>query len=733
MATETKKTQAKIATLRARAQMRATEEFMVGFTEVKSNQVVERLANLESIWKAFEAAQSKLESLEEDEEQLADLFNQRNEFYNKYCEAKGFLTSNRPCALPAPDEVEPGKIKHVANVRLPKLDLPRFDGNTTDWISFKDRFVSMIDKAEDMPDVVKLQYLLSVLKGEVAKRFQHVQLTADGYSITWKALLDRYDNKRILKREYFRALFSIPPMKNDTIEELRRVSDEFTRLTQGMSALSEALVHWDTPLCNLLFYKLDGKTLLAWEEYTSKDKEDVYVKLQEFLQGRLRILSATAQASTEAQKPSSSKLTSTKQQRGIACVSMAPTPVIRCYACSQPHYLHQCESFKGMQVAQREEVITSNKLCRNCFRIGHIAQRCMSKFKCHKCHQRHHTLLHVDTAMQNPTSDNIVAATTAASGKTTVLLQTALVQVVDDNGRSFDARALLDSGSMSNFISTALANRLSNRKRHASVSIVGIGQRENHIHEAMDVVVSSKTQRFSTKLNFLVIDSPTAQLPTIEVNTKEWRIEGLPLADPFFYKPGQIDLVIGGEAFWAIHTNERISVGSNKPVFVNTRFGWTVAGTTPATTQNRHVSTNAAVSQDTLETTIRRFWELEVLPSSSSVELDEETCEKFFSETTSRNKEGKFVVKLPKVDTSRVSLGDSKAIAEKRFFNTERRLQRNPKMYEEYRKFLKEYEELGHMVVLPEPVDDSMPHCYLPHHPVQKESSTTTKNASSGN
>ncbi|XP_040173396.1 uncharacterized protein LOC120906059 [Anopheles arabiensis] len=607
MATETKKPQATIVTLRSRAQMRATEEFINGFNEEKANQLADWLSSLEAVWKAYEAAQLKLyedESYEEDDKQLNELFDARNAFYDRYCAAKGFITSRKTMAVSDLDATDTGKGTNLANLRLPKLDLPTFDGNTTDWLSFKDRFVSMIDELEDMPSVMKLQFLMSVLKGEVAKRFQHVQLTADNYSITWQALLDRCDNKRALKREYFKALHAILPMKGESTEELRRVFDEFTRLTQGMSALKEPIRQWDTPLCNLLFYKLDGRTLLAWEEYTSKDQEDLYTKLQEFLQRRLRILSETVQSTYEVSRSSVGKVAGVKQHKDIVCVSTVPPAILRCYACAQQHYLHQCEMFKGMQVAQREEVITSNKLCRNCFRVGHIALRCNSKFKCHKCHQRHHTLLHVDPIVQNPSPDNIlVAATTAASGNTIVLLQTALVQVVDDNGKMFDARALLDSDSMSNFILTALANRLTNRKCSASVSILGIGQRKNHIHEAVDVIVASKTQRFSTKLNFLVLDSPTAQLPTMEVNTNEWKIEGLVQADPFFYKPGKIDLVIGGEAFWVIHMNERIGVGSDKPVFVNTKFGWTVAGSTSATSQNRHVSTNAVVRQDTLEST----------------------------------------------------------------------------------------------------------------------------------
>nr|XP_049463472.1 uncharacterized protein LOC125906847 [Anopheles coluzzii] len=317
MATETKKTQATIVTLRSRAQMRATEEFINGFNEEKANQLAERLSNLEAVWKAYEAAQLKLESYEEDDKLLNELFDARNAFYDRYCSAKGFLTSRKTMAVSDLDVTDTGKGTNLANLRLPKLDLPTFDGNTTDWLSFKDRFVSMIHEAEDMPSVMKLQYLLSVLKGEVSKRFQHVQLTADNYSITWQALLDRYDNKRALKREYFKALHAILPMKGESTEELRRVFDEFTRLTQGMSALKEPIGQWDTPLCNLLFYKLDGRTLLAWEEYTSKDQEDLYTKLQEFLQRRLRILSATVQSTYEVSRSSVGKVAGVKQHKGI--------------------------------------------------------------------------------------------------------------------------------------------------------------------------------------------------------------------------------------------------------------------------------------------------------------------------------------------------------------------------------------------------------------------------------
>ena len=48
-------------------------------------------------------------------------------------------------------------------------------------------------------------------------------------------------------------------------------------------------------------------------------------------------------------------------------------------------------------------------------------------------------------------------------------------------------------------------------------------------------------------------------------------------------------------------------------------------------------------------------------------------------------------------------------------------------MKEEYGKFMKDYERLGHMKRLIEPVDDLCEHYFLPHHAVTKETSTTTE------
>lgn len=67
-------------------------------------------------------------------------------------------------------------------------------------------------------------------------------------------------------------------------------------------------------------------------------------------------------------------------------------------------------------------------------------------------------------------------------------------------------------------------------------------------------------------------------------------------------------------------------------------------------------------------------------------------------------------------------LGDSRAIALKRFYNLEKRLIKDPELYVTYRKFMKEYQTLGHMVPAPE-----VGKYFIPHHAMLKADGDLSK------
>lgn len=91
-------------------------------------------------------------------------------------------------------------------------------------------------------------------------------------------------------------------------------------------------------------------------------------------------------------------------------------------------------------------------------------------------------------------------------------------------------------------------------------------------------------------------------------------------------------------------------------------------------------------------------------------------CEKVFCSNLTHNSRGRFSVPLP-FQPDRVSEGfpSSRQVALNRFLQLERKLVADNILYEAYRKFMSEYEALGHMSRV-----EGAGQYYIPHHAVQK-------------
>ncbi|XP_055644494.1 uncharacterized protein LOC129780350 [Toxorhynchites rutilus septentrionalis] len=669
---------------------------------------------------------------------------ERATFEARYCSAK----ANHPPAN--------------FHLRLPKIDLPKFDGDLSRWLSFRDTFTSMVHSNADIPTVAKMQYLLQSLEGEAHKPFESTDISADNYALTWDALLKRYDNKRYLKRQLFRALYDLPPLNKESPQELHDLVDDYQRHVKALAKLNEPVIHWDTPLINLLSYKLDSTTLRAWEEKTSSADDITYEELVDFLYQRVRMLKSVV---TDLQQRSNQvgqvKVAGStpNQKKPFKMVSNSATTetksfIPHCIACPENHLLFQCPAFSKMSVCQRRELVSQKRLCWNCFRSGHQSRNCTSKYDCRNCHQRHHTLLHESavpkaqstpvvmsgqssqqpnpptlTVVESPGSanPNPQVSLSAQSYQSTVLLETVNLLVVDQNGKEHPARALLDSGSMCSFITKKLSNVLNLRRTKVDIAVSGIGEASKQIKRKLTATIKSKLLSYSTTLDFLILKKPTVCLPTTPIDISSWQFPDVPLADPRFHIPADVDMIVGGEVYYDLHTGCKISCGEGKPVFVETSFGWTVSGKVVIQSPDVPRVCHLTTVDRNLEQALQKFWELEAVEPCSMLSAEENFCEDQYATTTTRDSSGRYVVSLPLTRDPLVTLGESRSIAERRFLNLEKRLERDPTTKAAYCRFMEEYERLNHMKKLVDPVDETKPHCFLPHHPVFKESSTTTK------
>lgn len=159
----------------------------------------------------------------------------------------------------------------------------------------------------------------------------------------------------------------------------------------------------------------------------------------------------------------------------------------------------------------------------------------------------------------------------------------------------------------------------------------------------------------------------------------------------------------------------------------DTELSWIVSG--PIDDRNfNSLSVTSLISNVELDEKLQKFFEQsDIIELGNTNETNEEIeCEKHFAETHYRDKEGRYVVKMPFVDgLVKPDIGDSRKIAIACQLQLERRFKKNPKLKSEYQKFIHEYMELNHMELVPFESQFIENVHYLPHHCVFKESTTT--------
>ncbi|XP_055543033.1 uncharacterized protein LOC129728609 [Wyeomyia smithii] len=124
---------------------------------------------------------------------------------------------------------------------------------------------------------------------------------------------------------------------------------------------------------------------------------------------------------------------------------------------------------------------------------------------------------------------------------------------------------------------------------------------------------------------------------------------------------------------------------------------------------------------------MEKFWTIEEDSSSTAYSVEEAACEEHFQRTVTRNAEGRYIVRLPVKEDVQRQLTDNRRIAVRQFHLLQNRLLRNPELHQQYKAFIDEYRDLGHMERIHDYDNPAVQHYYLPHHAVIRQDSTTTK------
>lgn len=179
------------------------------------------------------------------------------------------------------------------DIRLPRLELPTFDGKLEEWVSFRDMFVTAVRDNTSLSKSQKLTYLKSKLKGEAARQISSMLISDANFDIAWAQLTDRYQNDRELLFAILRKFMNQKAVLQQSSSSMRSLIDVSRECIRTLDVLLLPTDQWDAILLFIIVTKMDSSSKELWEHGLKDSSIPTLNSLFEFLEQRARALAAS--------------------------------------------------------------------------------------------------------------------------------------------------------------------------------------------------------------------------------------------------------------------------------------------------------------------------------------------------------------------------------------------------------------------------------------------------------
>lgn len=384
-----------------------------------------RLKRLTELFHAYEEFHDELEILEPENEHLGEMEDIQNRYYEiasridiQPTASTSHATNLNTTSIPIDN--------NTRRLKLPRANLPKFDGSFEKWLTFKNTFVTMIDSLQDISDLQKFVLLRDSLEGDALNKISIYNVSEENYKSAWKLLNDSYDKKRILIAKHLDAILDLPAPDKADQKGLMRLADD---MRQHVNMLASLEVHPDQHLLiRIIERALPTDVRVKWEETLSLDVSPTLEQLYEFISETVyRIF--TLEQDTSRSKSENGKrrqhpkkeTSSTKARKEYSGARVLVTNTSsNCALCKgENHPVYRCPDFIRLSVPRRWDFIKKSKLCKNCLRT-HVGRCILSH--CKICNKYHNTLLHNPTSRAASSKQETLKTETVTSSKPSAAL-----------------------------------------------------------------------------------------------------------------------------------------------------------------------------------------------------------------------------------------------------------------------------------------------------------------------
>ncbi|XP_044596707.1 uncharacterized protein LOC123273371 [Cotesia glomerata] len=308
--------------------------------------------------------------------------------------------------------------------KLPTTELPKFDGNFENWLSFKNTFKTLIDGRNDLDDLNKFLYLRGCLTGSAANKLALFSARAENYTRAWDLLTETYQKERALVFKHYDALLNLNSISIPTNENLTKFIDDARQHLNDLKSLKATPT--DAFIVRLLEFKLPTEIRDKWDESYEDDNTlptfDAFSKFIIKTAFRLSTRKPNKQRDSDnsfkRRRNEHSSNNFKKQKTDTPVRALMTTTTITCPNCKLAHPLYKCPQFNSLTVDQRVKFVKTSRLCPNCLR-EHKGP-CNSTH-CKRCRKFHHTMLHYERSSNPYSNQNKNAKTNTNTTESTAV------------------------------------------------------------------------------------------------------------------------------------------------------------------------------------------------------------------------------------------------------------------------------------------------------------------------
>ncbi|UYV82294.1 hypothetical protein LAZ67_21001626 [Cordylochernes scorpioides] len=562
-----------------------------------------------------------------------------------------------------------------ALLRLPKMELPCFDGDLEGWISWWSRF-NRIHEDKDLDDDEKMHYLVqAMIPGSRAHRL------LGAYTHTWKnyenaigALKGRFGDKKLLIELYLRKLINLVVFNaRRQSANLDRLYDEISAYLQYLESLSIPSEYLEVFLFPLVESCLPTQILQVWQRtpeagYGRDDEHDVEQGKGE----RLKALMGFLRAEMKAQQrisfsrigvgennpkynfpsrpshfnknngPRAAQLMVSRNENSKG-LFLSPnyerkTKCIFCDGMGHENWI--CFKIGRMTREEQLKKMSDAGVCFKCLKGNHLGRHCRRKIIFQNCGGPHYLIFcRGNNSRRDSFSENGGSSkerknnSSVQNQKFTVLLtqscasEVLLMTVrakICSSETSKIINVLLDSGSQYSFIKESLAEELGLEKleeRKLTKCLFGGRQTREEKHSLYSFSITNILKEETVQLKAMDQRMICDRVPILTAGTwmRDLDKKGVTIIRRKNVETSEIDLLLGAENLSKIWTDKLVYLEDGLTA-INTNIGWSIFG---------EISLREGLASEyvspvflTMSHKIKDLWDLEMLGVRDSKRLE---------------------------------------------------------------------------------------------------------------